>query len=360
MSQSQKLSISPLKNQQPFLPTISFKTSESPSKVLIPLANYMLFEQKKDKIQAINAKQLKYERAQVIYKYLHQQILKKKDSHQQKSNQQDKTPITDSKDKIQNSKESSSSFQQLKKIIEKQSNQKILEVSQSCKNFTVQPNLSNQILNGCIVELDQEQEECEQQISYQIKNKLNISLNVYNNNFNDNNNQKQQKVILDYNQQNKAYKEKNIQIIQMIKNAQQNLLKQRDEVRKEYEKEYKYKKILRQKERREGLQNAQQGIKNRQLKSLLNALKGSTIQKSNQAQQQVQNIGRKYFLQRSQSTIISRQSSFQQSNHDYITDKYNGERLIGKISQISDVCSSETSQDSNLQIQFPIKSQKVT
>ncbi|CAD8140818.1 unnamed protein product [Paramecium pentaurelia] len=357
MSKSSKLSISPLKSQQSLFPTISFKTSESPSKDLIPPTNYMLFQQKQDKIatnQMKNSKQLNQERAETIYKYLRQLVLAKIDYNKEKSNIQYQDPITDSKDTIKHFQESNSSFHYLKKIDNKLSKQKFKRSSKSCIDLTAQDNLCNQIQNNCIIEQDQEQEDCEHNFSHIIKNQLNISPNLYNN-FKHNkiyklSPQNQSNVVLDFNQQNKEYREKNYQIIHMIKNVQQDLLRQRDEDRQKLEKDYKLQKILRQKERKEGLYNAQVGLKDRKFKLLLNALKGS---QNKQVQDHlVLNIKRKNNNIGNQSSIISRQSSFQQYNLNYITDN---EKLIRKISQISDVCSSETSLDSKCQIQFTKK-----
>ncbi|CAD8150210.1 unnamed protein product [Paramecium pentaurelia] len=357
MSQCNKLFNSPLNSQQLLFPTISYKTSESPSKVAIPLTNYLLFEQKQDqqnvdKIKSV--KQIKYERAEAIYQYLHSQVLKKKDFNQEKSKIQVTTLITDSQDKIKKSKEYPFDLQQLKQIQEKRSKQKISGISKSYIDLP-SLNLCNQIQDQCIVELDQEQDEYEQNLCSINQNQLNKSPNLYNN-LKGNKNCKllnQSKVVLDFNQQNKDYQDKSFQLIHLIRKVQQSLLKKSDNDRQQLEKDYKLKKSIRQKERQEGLQNAQQGLKNRQLKSLLNALKGS---KDKQIQNNiVQNIARKHNIQRSQSTIISRKSSFQLSKSNYLPDEQFDEKLIRKFSQVSDICSSENSVD---QIQQPIKLQK--
>ncbi|CAD8132145.1 unnamed protein product [Paramecium octaurelia] len=365
MSQSSKLSLSTLKGQQPLFPTISYKTSESPSKDLVPLTNYMLIEQKQDKINANRMKsgnQLKNERVGTISKYLRQLALMKKGFNQDISKIQDKDKITDSKDTILNSEESTSSFHHLKKIDDKFRKQMFQRISKSCKDLTVQGNFDSQMQNHSIVELDQEQEICEGNISPYIKNQINISPNLYNNFIHNKiqklSPQKQQNVVLDFSQQNKDFREKNSQIIQMIRNVQQHISKQREEERQNLEKDYKIQKVQRQKERKEGLHNAQVGLKDRRLKLLLNALKGSQS-KQNQ-DPLVLNIKKKQDIKGNQSTIISRKSSFQYYNLNCITDKQNDEKMMRKFSQVSDICSSETSLGSNCYIQFPRKLSKGT
>ncbi|CAD8138081.1 unnamed protein product [Paramecium octaurelia] len=347
LSQSNKLLISPLNSQQPMFPTISCKTSESPSKVVIPLTNYLLFEQQLDQINVnrINGdKQQKYERAEAFYKYIHQQVVKKNDYNRETSKIQTTTVANESEDKIKKSKEQPPNSHLLKQIQEKQSYQKLSRMSKSYIDIP-SSNLCNQIQNQCIVELDQEQEDGEQNLDSIIQNKLNKSPNLYCNLKGKKNCKliNQSKVVLDFNQQNKEYKDQSFQLIHLIRKAQQNLLKQKEDDRQLQEKEYKLKKSIRQKERKEGMYNAQLGLKSRRLKSLLNALKGTNDKKIED--DIVNDIRRKYQIQRSQSTIISRKSSFQLSILNYLPDEQFEDKQIRKFSQVSDICSSENSLD---------------
>ncbi|CAK56255.1 unnamed protein product (macronuclear) [Paramecium tetraurelia] len=352
LSQSNKLLISPLNNQQPMFPTISYKTSESPSKIVIPLTNYLLFEQQLDQINVnkIN-KQQKQNRVDTIYKYIRQQVVKKNDNNQEKSKTQTTTVVNESEDKIKKSKEQPSNSYSLKQIQKKQSQQKLQRMSKSYIDLHTS-NLCNQIQNQCIFELDQEQEDGEHNLCSISQNQINKSPNLYCNLKSKKNCKliNQSKVVLDFNQQNKKYKDQSFQIIHLISKVQQNLLKQKENDRQQQEREYKLKKCLRQKERLEGMYNAQLGLKNRRLNSLLNALKGTDDKKIEN--DIVNDIRRKYQIQRSQSTIMTRKSSLQLSNPSYVPDEQFEDKLIRKFSQVSDICSSENSLDQTFPYQI--------
>ncbi|CAD8151875.1 unnamed protein product [Paramecium pentaurelia] len=362
MSQSQnsQISLSPQKKQQQYFPAIYLKTTESPQKGSITNSNYLFSQHLQNKVnnrKVKRNKELQLDKAYSIRKYLQVNSTIQGDSNMSHSKISQNISLTEQKDTNIETKYSLSPLKQLCKIEETLSVKKLLDINYTQPDINRKYQSQGSIHNQCILELDQELEEGDQKNSLKVKDQLLISP-ISQTNFKEISENTQSKsqspnknnIVLKLNQQNKEYKKYASQMIRMIRNTQQILIKDFDQDQLEFDRELKLKKIQRQRERKEALYTAQDGTKNRQLKSMLMALKGSQDKMISECPLFL-NIGKKLNSQNSQSTILSRKLSHQKNYQQIPFDKQFDDKNFRKHSVKSEICSLETSLELPLQIQ---------
>ncbi|CAD8146970.1 unnamed protein product [Paramecium pentaurelia] len=362
MSQSQnsQISLSPQKKQNHYFPAISLKTTESPYKGSIVHSNYLFSQNLQNKVnnrKVKRNKELQLDKAYTIRKYLQVSSLVQGDTQMSQSKISKNVSITEQKDISIDTKYSLSPLKHLTKIEETLNIIRLLDVNHTQPDISMKQQSQSSIHNQCILELDQEQEEGDQKNSVRVQDQLKISP-ILKNNFQEiseytlskSQSPNKHNIVLKINQQNKEYKKYASQMIRMIRNTQQTLIKEFDLEQINQERDYKMKKIQRQKERKEALQIAQEGIKNRQLKSMMMALKGSQDKIMSDCPLFL-NLGKKLNSQNSQTAVQSRKSSHQKIYQQLPFDKQFDDRNFRKHSTKSEICSLETSLELPLQIQ---------
>ncbi|CAK67484.1 unnamed protein product (macronuclear) [Paramecium tetraurelia] len=370
MSQSQnsQISLSPQKKQQQYFPTICLKTTESPQKGSITNTNYLFSQHLQNKVnnrKVKRNKELQLEQAYSIRKYLQVNSFAQGDSNMSHSKISQHISITEQKDTNVDTKYSISPLRQLSKIEETLSVKKLFDINHTQPEINTKHKSQGSTHNNCILELDQGLEEGDQKNSLRVQDQLIISP-ILQNNFKEISENAQSKsqspnklnvnkiaifqIVLKFNQQNKEYKKYASQMIRMIRNTQQTLMKEFDQDQLEFDREFKLKKLQRQKERKDILQTAQEGTKNRQLKSMLMALKGSQDKIISDCPLFL-SLGKKLSSQNSQTTIQSRKLSHQKNYQHIPFDKQFDDKNFRKHSVKSEICSLETSLELPLQIQ---------
>ncbi|CAD8140949.1 unnamed protein product [Paramecium octaurelia] len=363
MSQSQnsQISLSPQKKQHHYFPAISLKTTGSPQKGQIEHSNYLFAQHLQNKVnnrKVKRSKELQLDKAYTIRKYLQVSSLAHSDSQMSQSKISKNISITEQKDTSMETQYSKSPLKQVSKMEDTLNIIRLLDVIHTQPDISMKHQSQSSIHNQCILELDQEQEEGDQKNSLRVQDQLKISPNLQTNSkeISENILSKSQSpnknnIILKINQQNKEYKKYASQMIRMIRQSQQTLIKEFDQEQVNLERDYKLKKIQRQRERKEALQIAQEGIKNRQLKSLMMALKGSEDKIRTDCPLFL-NLGKKFnSLSSSQTAVQSRKSSHQKICQQLPVDKQFDDRNFRKHSTKSEICSLETSLELPLQIQ---------
>ncbi|CAD8143842.1 unnamed protein product [Paramecium octaurelia] len=362
MSQSQnsQLSLSPQKKQQQYFPAICLKTTESPQKVSITNTNYLFSQHLQNKVnnrKVKRNKELQLEQAYSIRKYLQVNSFAQGDSNMSHSKISQNISITEQKDTNVETKYSISPLRQLSKIEETLSVKKLFDINHTQPDINMKYQSQGSTHNNCILELDQELEEGDHKNSLRVQDQLIISP-ILQTNFKEISENAQSKsqspnklnIVLKLNQQNKEYKKYASQMIRMIRNTQQTLMKEFDQDQLEFDRESKLKKLQRQKERKDILQTAQEGTKNKQLKSMLMSLKGSQDKIISDCPLFL-SLGKKYSSQNSQTTIQSRKLSHQKNYQHIPFDKQFDDKNFRKHSVKSEICSLETSLELPLQIQ---------
>ncbi|CAD8060520.1 unnamed protein product [Paramecium sonneborni] len=364
MNQFQKLQISfsPQRKQNQNFPAINLKTAESPQKGSIEQSNYNFSQHLHYKFNNRKVKmnlKSQLNKAYTIRKYLQVNSSVQNDLNIETQILQNISTTQNTESSIQN-KQSLSPFKQLNNI-ERSCNVKrnllgLSDINYGQPEFNIRQQSYSPFHNQCIIEQDKEQKEGDKNQNLGVQEQL-IMSPIQFNNLKEISEYKQSKsqspnrhnIALKINQQNTDYKKYASQMIRMIRSNQQNLMKKFDQEQKEQERDYKAKKIQRQLERKEGLQIAQEDIKNRQLKFMLIALKGQQ-DKFISDSQSFQNKGKKLNLQSSQTAIHSRKSSLQNNYQQLPLDRIFDDRNLKKYSLKSEICSIETSLEQPLQI----------
>ncbi|CAD8058653.1 unnamed protein product [Paramecium sonneborni] len=361
MSQSQnaQISSSPKKKQHQYFPAISVKTAESPQKGSVIQSNYLFSQHLQNKINNRKVRrnmESQLEKSYTIRKYLQVNSSAQNDSNMSQSKILQNISATHYKETSMETKQSFSPLRQLNKFEGTLHIKKILDINFTQPDISKKQQSQSSIHNQCILELDQENDDGDKNKTLGVQEQL-IMSPIQQTNFKETSNktesksksQSKQNIVLKINQQNKEYKKYASQMIRLIRSTQQALLKEFDQEQLELVSDSKLKKIQRQRERKQALQTAQEGNKNRQLKSMLIALKGQQDKVISECPL-FQNLG-KINLQNSKTAIQSRKSSHQKIYQQLPLDKQFNDINFHKYSTKSEMCSLETSLELPLQIQ---------